>query len=374
MSGPDREPEALKSGSESSWRRTTATVLLFALFFAAAVANVSVWLQTTISNTDDFVATFEPLPDDVPVAELLGQSIADATVDPEALAASLSDKLPDGLQALAVPIATSVNDLAANAATRIVESDAFEAIWGRALRAAHTTLLDLLALRSKTQALIVDVTEAAEQLADRLEGLGIEVTVPEAPTITIIQTSQNPVLFSTLRFVYTTGWVFPVLFVLLLAGVVALRRNRRSAVVSVGLVTAGAMLFDLVLMRILRTTLSDQAADNLVRSALRSAWDTVTTRLHWQTWIVLLVALLAAGVARYAVTGAGASFPSPAMSDYLDRWGTLTQVVVIVLALLMMLLIPSISFGLAALIAVIAAVLVFLVSAGKQGAGDSVKT
>lgn len=357
--------------SEPTWRRTTATVLLVVLFFAAAVANISVWLQTTISNTDDFVATFEPLPDDASVAQLLGESIADAAIDPEQTAANLSEELPDQLQALAVPIATAVNDVAASAATRLVGSDPFQEVWGRLLRAAHTAFIDLLALRGEVQVLVVDVTEAADQLADRLEGIGVDVTVPDAPSITLVQTSQSPLVFNVLRFVYTTGWVFPALFVVLLAAVIFARANRREALVSVGLVTAVAMLFDLVLMRILRASISDQAADTLGEQALRSAWDTVTTRLRWQTWIVLLAALVVAGIARYAGTAALDSYPSPAVADYLQRWGTLTQGAVIVVALVVMLVVPSITFGLALLIAAMAAVLFLFLALGKQRVAES---
>lgn len=351
--------------TEPSWRRVTSSVLLVVLFFVAALANAAVWLQATISNTDDFVAALQPVPEDVSVAQVLGQSIANAAVDPEQTASDLSGSLPDQLQPLAVPIATAVNEVAARAATRVIESDAFEAVWGRMLQAAHTALLDLLAVRNEVQVLVVDVTEAADHLADRLENAGIDVTVPDAPTITIFQAGQSPLIFNLLRFVYTTGWIFPVAFLVLAVAIFLLRRERRMAAASLGLVTAGAMLFDLVLMRILRGEISDLAADALGNQAIGAVWDTVTIRLRWQTWIILALGLVVAGIARYA--GADSS-PTPAMAGFLRRWGTLTQAAVVVLALLAMLLVPSMTAGLALLMAAVAALIVFFVSLGKQRA------
>lgn len=362
------------SQPRSGWRHTVAIVLLTILFFTAAAANFATWLQTTISDTDDFVGTFAPLPDDESVAELLGQSIADAAVDPQQTASDLSARLPEQLQPLAVPVATAINGLAANVATSLVESDAFVAIWEGTLRAAHTALLQLLRLRQATNELRTDISEAANALGDRLEALGVDVTISDSPRITFLQAGQDSIIVNALRFIYTTGWVFPVLFFVLAALVVIISTDRRRATLWLGGVTAAAMVFDLVIMRILRANLAGRARTGLAEDALRSAWDTVTTGARRQTWLILLVAVVVMALARYVGADIGARFegyPSPTTAEFLDRWGTWVNALVILVALGLLLFVPSISFGLALVITLVTVVAVMFISYGKRQAQSS---
>jgi len=357
--------------SNSGWRHTLTIVLLILLFFTGAAANFSIWLQTTIKDTDNFVAALAPLPEDNSVAEVLGQSIADAAVDPQQTASDLAARLPQELQPLAAPIATAVNELAANVATRFVESDAFEATWERTLQGLHTALLDLLRLRQTSNQLRADISEAANAVGDQLQELGIDVTIPDSPSITFLQAGQSSIIVNTLRFIYTSGWVFPALFVVLAVAVMIINADRRRAAFLLSGVTATAMVLDLVLMRILEADIASQAKDGLGANALRAAWDTVTTGARRQTWLILLVAVIAMVVARYVGTDVGsrlASYPSPTMAVFLDRWGTLVNTLVILLALALLLLVPSMTFGLALIITLVAVAAVSFVSWGRQRA------
>jgi hypothetical protein len=339
-------------------------ILLVLLFFSAAAANFSIWIQTTITRTESFVEAFAPLPEDVSVAQLVGQKIADAAVDPQQAAADISARLPDELQPLAAPAATAINELAARTATRLIESDAFNAVWERTLRAAHVAFIDLLELRRDVRVMVVDVQEAADNLSQELEKIGITITVPDTPNVTLLAASQNSFTLNALRFIYSTGWVFPALFLALAGALIFIGPNRRRAVSLFGLATATALVFDLIVMRILRAEIGDQADSGLAVNAIHSAWDTVTTRLRWQTWLALLVALVVWAVARYVGndTRAAGAFPSPRSVAFLHRWGTGVEVVAIVLGLSLMLFVPSMTLGLALLIAVIVAGIVVLVS------------
>ncbi len=360
--------------SRSGWRHTLTIILLTLLFFTAAAANFSVWLQMTISDTDDFVAALAPLPEDQSVAEMLGQSIADSAIDPQQTTADLTARLPEELQPLAAPVATAVNELAANAATSLIESDAFEAIWERMLQATHSALLDLLRLRQAASELRADITEAADAVSQRLEAVGIEVTIPDAPTITLIAAGQNSIIVNTLRFIYTTGWVFPALFVVLAAAVLIVQVDRRRATLWLGGVTATAMVLDLVVMRILRADLSGHAQDGLAADALRGAWDTVTTGARRQTWLVLIAALVVMALARYAgpnIADEFSRYPSPTTAAFLNKWGTLVNFLIVVLTLGLLLLVPSMTFGLALIITLIGSLAVAAISWGRLRAESS---
>ncbi len=365
------------SPPRTGWRHTVSIVLLTIMFFTAAAANFSIWLQTTIQNTDDFVAALAPLPDDQAVAEKLGQSIADAAVDPQQTASDMAARLPDELQPLAAPVATAVNELTADVATRFVESDAFGAIWERTVQKVHIALLKLLSLRQAANELRADISEAADAVGQQLEALGIDVTIPDVSSITLVQAGQNSIIVNALRFVYTTGWVFPALFVVLAVAVLIINVDRRRAALWLGGVTATAMIFDLVIMRILRAELAGQARDGLGADALRSTWDTVTTGARRQTWLILLVAVVVVALARYLGTDVGAkfaSYPSPTTAEFLDRWGTLLNLLVILVALAVLLLVPSMTFGLALIVTLVAVAAVLFVSWGRRRAESTVST
>lgn len=343
------------------------------MFFAAAAANFSLWVQTTITRTDDFVEAFGSLPEDASVAELLGQKIADAAIDPQQAASDIAGRLPDELQPLAAPVATALNELAASVATRLVESDGFDAVWERTLRVGHAALIDLLDLRKDVRALVVDVSDAADQLSQQLETVGITITVPDTPSMTLISAGQSSVTVNALRFIYSTGWVFPALFLALVVAIVLVGPNRRRMVSLVGLVTATAMVFDLVLMRILRTEFGEQVSSGLAANAVHSAWDDVTSRLKWQTWLVLALGVIVWALAHYmdpAARSALRGFPSPATVAFLERWGSLVVGAVIVLGLLVLLLVPSMTFGLALLAALVVAGVVTLISWAKRQPAD----
>lgn len=359
------------------WRHTVTIVLLTVLFFVAATANISIWFQTTIRSSDAFVSALAPLPQEQSVAEALGQAVADAAIDTEQVAAGLADRLPSELQPLAVPVATAANEFAAVAAVRLIESDQFDAVWERTLQAAHTAVVDFLSLRRAANELRVDVTESAQALGDKLESLGIDVTVPDAPTVSIVQSTQDSITLTILRLIYSTGWVFPALFAALVVAVAIIYPDRRTAAWWLGGVTAGAMLFDLLIMRVLRADLVGQATNNLVADALREGWDTVTAGARQQTWLVLLVALAAMVLSRYVGTDVAArfeAFPSPPTAAFLDRWGTLTSTLVIIVAAALLLFAPSMTFGLALIITVVAAAAVVVVSLGKRRARSPMPT
>ena len=137
------------------------------------------------------------------------------------------------------------------------------------------------------------------------------------------------------------------------------------------------MLFDLLIMRVLRADLVGQATNNLVADALREGWDTVTAGARQQTWLVLLVALAAMVLSRYVGTDVAArfeAFPSPPTAAFLDRWGTLTSTLVIIVAAALLLFAPSMTFGLALIITVVAAAAVVVVSLGKRRARSPMPT
>lgn len=137
------------------------------------------------------------------------------------------------------------------------------------------------------------------------------------------------------------------------------------------------MLFDLVMMRVLRSDLAGQATNGLVADALREGWDMVTGGARQQTWLVVLVALVVSFLARCAGIGVEArteGSSSPAMVALLDRWGTLTSTLVVIVAAALLLFVPSMTFGLALIITLATTGFVVFVSLGERRAESPLPT
>ncbi len=73
-------------------------IALAVLFgWALLAANHSGWITATVLDTDRFVSTFSPLPQDEAVSLALGQQVADAIVDDFEVAQTIEGSLPEGL-------------------------------------------------------------------------------------------------------------------------------------------------------------------------------------------------------------------------------------------------------------------------------------
>ena len=63
------------------WRRVVAVVLALLAIVAVVAAVDAVWLKTTLSDEDRFVATFQALPKDDAFAAALSVRVADGVVE-----------------------------------------------------------------------------------------------------------------------------------------------------------------------------------------------------------------------------------------------------------------------------------------------------
>src|SRR5690242_3425955 len=129
-------------------RRTGAAVLVAVAAFAAVCTLVGVWTANTTFNTDRWVRTVAPLPDDPKVAAAVSQYAATqlfAVLDVED---RLREALPPRAGFAAGPVAGQLQTYVRQAVEAVLRSDRFQAVWLELNRQAHQQIVAILRARS----------------------------------------------------------------------------------------------------------------------------------------------------------------------------------------------------------------------------------
>src|SRR5690606_28727292 len=147
-----------------------------------AVSIIGAWARVQLVDETQFVATFGPLAADPAVQDLVVDQTT-AAIDEAVDLEGLTDDLFDGiagldlppravaaLELLRAPAAQGVQSLVDMTVTRLVESEAFAAVWETALRASHRGLVAVASGGTADAALAVSADgEVGIQLAPIIE-------------------------------------------------------------------------------------------------------------------------------------------------------------------------------------------------------------
>ncbi|GMQ92876.1 MAG: hypothetical protein BMS9Abin12_0353 [Acidimicrobiia bacterium] len=348
----------LKRQSTDSSTRMGISIALAVLFgIALLAANHAAWLTTTILDTDSFVATFEPLPQDEAVSLALANKIADAVIESYEVSDVISEALPDGIAFIAVPLTDGVRDLTAGIAAEIIRSDAFSTVWTAALAASHkiATLyvgaFDDGVLKAEDGVAVLDLTAVGAQISENLggRGFGLLEGADRELTVELFELPDSGMVKFVVNLMHSIRWVVFLITIGFLALAVAVATNRRRIAMWVGGATVLAMLLSLIDMRYLRVALTGDIEDPILKAGAEAAWDIVFRRFVWQSWVVLLLGAVVVFAAwamgdsagavsmRAAAGGTNQSFrgrgqESPAMvfvvsHRRLIEWGTVAVVI-----------------------------------------------
>ncbi|MGI9666659.1 MAG: hypothetical protein ACR2N2_06090 [Acidimicrobiia bacterium] len=371
---PDDAAEDDATGAPR-WRMITAAVLVVLFAITLALANQAIWLATTVLDTETFVDTLAPLPADDAVAASLGDRFATAVVENNDIGAALAEELPEGLKFIAAPLAESVKGLIANAATAVIQSDRFVAIWETALRVTHGTAMFIIdqssegALQVSEGDVILDLNGLVEQVDETLQERGIDVLADTEidATIVLYETENEGVVQSIVQIVYQIRWGAIILVVVLLGAAVAVASDRRKVTVWLGIGTVVSMLLVLIELRLFRRQIIDAVSDPVRQEGAVAAYEILFGRLIAQTWGLLMLGVVAAGVAwfmgpsvraqglRGRIDSSQPSFASEGSFGWVGENAKTVQYLIGATAIFFLLLLPTIS-GLAVLLTAIVAI------------------
>ena len=156
-------------------RRALAAVAVVVAAFAVVGTLVGVWTARTTFNTDRWVQTVAPLPDDPKVTAAVSQYATTelfAVLDVED---RLKEALPPRAAFAAGPVAGQLQTYMRQAVDAVLHSDRFQAVWLELNREAHAQLVAILRAQSDVVAagqnrVTIDLLPLINQVLRELEG------------------------------------------------------------------------------------------------------------------------------------------------------------------------------------------------------------
>ncbi len=125
-------------------RRVTAAVLIALTAFALVASVVGVWAATTVLNTDRWVSTVAPLPQNPQVAAAVADYATTEVFQAINVEQRLREVLPPQAAFVAVPVAGQLRDTVREKVTQVLQSDRFQTLWVELNRRAHQRALAII--------------------------------------------------------------------------------------------------------------------------------------------------------------------------------------------------------------------------------------
>ena len=298
------------------WRPWVAGLLIAMAALLAPISVVAAWAHDEVSDTDRYVETITPLADDPAVQKAIVDRITTEiftrldiqAVTTEAVDALADQGLPAGaattLTALSGTLADSIESFVTDRVRQFVESPEFADAWVAANREAHTQMVALLTGKDTEKvtvtgnavqvnlAAVIDTVKArlvarGFELASRIPEVNAQFTVFESADLTKAQTA--------FRLLSSLSRALPVIALMLAGLAVYISRDRRRALMYVGVAVAASMLLLGVGLNAARAVYLDAVPpEQLSPAAAASVYDTLVEFIRLNLRAVLVVALAVA--------------------------------------------------------------------------------
>jgi hypothetical protein len=266
---------------------------------------MALWLRTSALDTDTFVETVAPLPQDPEVATALANVLVDQVFADDELEQRVRQSLPSGLGFIAAPVAAGVEDLAVELAEEIITSDAFAGLWATTTRLAHAQTVAVLTGREAVVigprgAVVLDMVETADSIRTALEAAGLGEMLPppreDGALVVLFNGEQQGTLQFVVDLLDLTYFALPLLALASLGTALWLSSNRRRTLllVSVGVSissAAGLLLVDLARGQVLGSIDNEELVP-----AVTDTWDILFRNLVATYAGLLALALTVAGL------------------------------------------------------------------------------
>ena len=149
--GVARPDDEVSSGTDDTRSSASSTskwpaILVVIATVIAVLSAATTWVRTAALDTDQWVSTSDRLLEN---GDHLGLALylVDELYTQVDVAGGLESLLPAEFSGLAAPLAGALRDPATSGVERALTSDRFAAVWARANRRAHETLVAILATR-----------------------------------------------------------------------------------------------------------------------------------------------------------------------------------------------------------------------------------
>ena len=322
-------PPSRGPGWRGAWRPIVATVLVVLIAVLAPLSVVARWAHWEIGDTDRYVATVTPLASDPDVQNAIADRVTTEIfnyVDVPALTNQIVDALDSrglpprvaaGLQALAVPLTTAIQNFVHDKVLAFVQSSAFQDAWIEANRVAHSQLVVALTGQSNGAVEVnggtvsINLAALIETVKTQLVDQGFTVA-SKIPTVNasfvLLESADLTKAQTAFHLLDTAATVLPIITLVLFAILVAVSRSKRRGLIAGGLaVAAGMMLLGLIIAIIRPLYLSAIPTDQIPQAAAAAIYDTLMGFIRMNVRGILLIALVVAFAGWVSGSGAAAS-------------------------------------------------------------------
>ncbi|GAA2706431.1 hypothetical protein [Actinoplanes palleronii] len=184
--GPPRPPRPARGRAV---RRAIAAVLAALAAFALVTSVVGLWAARTTLNTDRWVATVAPLPQDPAVSAAVAQYATTQLFEVIDVEQRLRTVLPQQAAFVAGPLTGQLREQVREVMTNVLRSDRFQLVWTELNRRLHQRLMAVLSGTSQVVTAYDDriqidllplINQALRELSAQLPTMfGKEITLPD---------------------------------------------------------------------------------------------------------------------------------------------------------------------------------------------------
>jgi len=312
--------------SSTTPRRSRRVVVAVALVVASVLTPLSVlavWGHRVVLETDQYVATVNPLVRSSVIDHAVAKRAADAVSELVDRQGDLASVLPPAAQKLLPRLVEGVHSAVERVTLEIIQSKQFDKAWSEINRTAHVQVVKVLTGRGKVRVVdgdkvVLDLAPLAQEAAQRVKALGIPGIDGQRlqslhPQLVLFQSGLvGPVQFGV-RLLDTLAYVLPVVALALFALALSLSTDRRRSLVRAGIGVAvglGVLLAGLRVGRQMYLDYVDSAKISVPAAA--AAFDIVLEQLRrwltigFVTGAAVVLGAWLAGPARLAVAMRGA--------------------------------------------------------------------
>ncbi|MGH8869524.1 MAG: hypothetical protein ACRDYU_16210, partial [Actinomycetes bacterium] len=322
-------------------RRVIAGILVVLAAFGLVATVIGGWAARTSLDTDRWVSTVGPLPQDPEVAAAVSQYLTTEVVSVLNVEDRVSEALPPNAAFLAGPLTSQVRDYLRTSVNDVIQTPQFNEVWREANRIAHSQALAILEDRSDvvqasddrvTLDLLPVVNQVLRTLDERVPTIfGKDVTIPPITSSTVPQAARDrvesalgvqlPANFAQFTFydsselsqvqdvvkqLKTLVWAMLIGSLVALALALWISPGRRRTVLWFGVWLGAAVLILSGLLRAVRDQLLEQVTAGVYRDGVSAALQVVFTTLRERGDQLLWAGIALAVIAYLVGPGRGA--------------------------------------------------------------------
>lgn len=287
-------------GKKRHFWKTVAMVLCIGFAMALlVVGNIIFWTGRTLTNTDKFVSTVQPVLKEPEVQSAVATYTTDKLFANVDIQTTLEEALPPKADFLAPTLATKVQDYTQSTLQKVIASDQFQSFWINTLSKRHARFIKTV--KNYEGDGTIRLNDVYQHVSEQLQGtklafLANKKLPPNIGNITLVQADWLPTAHNIVVNLSLYRWLTISLFLLLVGLAVYISNRRRRTIITIGVFSAFMMLASLISLRIAISLITNSAAAQY-QSAVRITATTLANPLILQTRAIMLLGVVAAIIA-----------------------------------------------------------------------------